>query len=189
MDTPEAYTAFKELTDLYTSYGIPVAANFFNRMRTGEMPIGIADFYFYIQLHVAAPELVGRWSIAPIPGTRKEDGSIDRSVGGIASQACMIMADSEKKDIAWEFIDWWTSDEVQTRYGRELEAVIGMEARWNTANMLPLIHCLEKMMEVITRQLEWERICSGTWRLFHRQTSNAWNRIVIGAPVRLWKRQ
>jgi ABC-type glycerol-3-phosphate transport system substrate-binding protein len=189
LDTPEAYTAFKELTDLYTSYGIPVAANFFNRMRTGEMPIGIADFYFYIQLHVAAPELVGRWSIAPIPGTRKEDGSIDRSVGGIASQACMIMADSEKKDIAWEFIDWWTSDEVQTRYGRELEAVIGMEARWNTANIAAFdsLPWRKNDMEVITRQLEWGKdmpvVLGGYFT--GRHLTNAWNRIVIGEmPVR-----
>jgi ABC-type glycerol-3-phosphate transport system substrate-binding protein len=184
LDTHEAYKAFKENTDLYISYGIPVAANFFNRMRTGEMPMGIADYGFYIQLNVAAPELIGRWSIAPIPGTKKSDGSIDRSVGGIASQACMIMADSNKQDAAWDFIDWWTSNEVQLRYGKELEAVIGMEARWNTAN----VEAFNKLpwnkndLEVITEQLAWGKdmpvVLGGYFT--GRHLNYAWNRVVLG---------
>ncbi|MBO9596509.1 MAG: extracellular solute-binding protein, partial [Cohnella sp.] len=44
LDTPEAYRAFQEYTELFTNYGVPVSANFYNRMRTGEMPLGIGNF-------------------------------------------------------------------------------------------------------------------------------------------------
>ena len=40
-------------------------------------------------------------------------------------------------------------------------------------------------MEVITRQLEWERICLWYGYFTGRHLTNAWNRIVIGEmPVR-----
>jgi len=189
LDSPEAYTAFKEFTELYTNYGIPIVANAFNRFRTGEMPIVVGNYWLYVQLAVAAPELTGRWAIAPIPGMEKEDGTIDRTVGGISSQACMIMQGSDKKEAAWEFIDWWTSDEIQARYGRELEAVIGMEARWNTANVnaFRMLPWKRNDLDVIMGQLEWGRdmpiVLGGYFTTRH--LVNAWNRIVLGeAPVR-----
>jgi hypothetical protein len=43
------------------------------------MPVGITDFAGYMQFLSAAPELNGRWELAPIPGRLKEDGTIDRS--------------------------------------------------------------------------------------------------------------
>lgn len=49
-DQPEAYQAFREFTELFTLYGVPVSASFFNRFRTGEIPIGITDFTAYMQL-------------------------------------------------------------------------------------------------------------------------------------------
>ena len=42
---------------------------------TGTMPIGIGNFTTYMQLMTSAPELYGRWSIAPVPGTRQADGT------------------------------------------------------------------------------------------------------------------
>lgn len=40
-DKPEALEAFREWTDFYTKYGLPQDFDFYNRFRTGEMPIGI----------------------------------------------------------------------------------------------------------------------------------------------------
>ncbi|HHY83478.1 MAG TPA: extracellular solute-binding protein [Clostridiales bacterium] len=189
LDTPEAYQAFKEFTELYTQYGVPVVANTFNRLRTGEMPLTVGNYALYVQLSVAAPELTGRWTIAPIPGTLKEDGTIDRTAGGIASQACMIMESSEKKDAAWQFLDWWTSEAVQSRYGNELEAVIGMEARWNTANLKAFQQLPWKKndLEVIMEQLSYGRdmpvVLGGYFT--NRHLVNAWIRIILGeTPVR-----
>src|SRR5690606_27052819 len=82
LDTPESLQAFRFWTDLWAQYKIPLEANFYNRMRTGEMPIGIADYFTYVLLSTAAPELTGWWKMVPIPGTRTATGEIDRSAGG-----------------------------------------------------------------------------------------------------------
>ena len=74
LNTPEAYLAFKEYTELFTNYGVPEVANFYQYMRNGVMPIGIGNFALYMQLSVAAPELAGKWGIAPLPGILGEDG-------------------------------------------------------------------------------------------------------------------
>lgn len=135
LSSNEAYRGFKQYTEMFTHYGVPVNANLLARFRTGEMPIGIGAFAFYIQLQTAAPELVGSWEIAPLPGTLKQDGTVDRSTGGLAAECDIILTkDSSKKQAAWEFLKWWTSDETQITYAAELESTIGVEARWNSAN-------------------------------------------------------
>lgn len=136
LSTNEAYQAFKQYTEMFTHYGSPVSANLLTRFRTGEMPIGIGSFSFYIQLCTAAPELIGNWEIAPLPGTEKSDGSIDRSTGGLAAECDIILTkNSEKQTAAWEFLKWWTDDDTQITYAGELESSIGVEARWNSANI------------------------------------------------------
>jgi ABC-type glycerol-3-phosphate transport system substrate-binding protein len=46
----------------------------------------------------------------------------------------MIMADTECPEESWKFLKWWTSEETQTRYGREMESLMGSAARVPTAN-------------------------------------------------------
>ncbi|NMA83971.1 MAG: extracellular solute-binding protein, partial [Epulopiscium sp.] len=184
LDSAEAYQAFKQWTELYTNYGIPAEANFFTRMRNGDMPMGVANYALYVQMSTSAPELYGRWDIAPIPGTVRKDGTVDRSVGSIAAQAGVIMEQSTHKEEAWEFLKWWTSEETQTRYGRELEALLGVEARWNTANK----NAFENLpwdknhLSVIKNQLDEAKeqpiVLGGYFTTRHIE--NAWNRVVLG---------
>ena len=134
LGSEEAFNGIKEMFELYTVHGIPIAANFFNRFRTGEMPMGIGTMATYMQVRSAAPELKGRWGIALIPGHEREDGTINHSQGNAVAEGCMILSQSKKQDEAWEFMKWWTSDEVQIRYGNEIEAAQGETARWNSAN-------------------------------------------------------
>ncbi|ACI18828.1 extracellular solute-binding protein [Dictyoglomus thermophilum] len=134
LNNEEGVTAFKEWTNLYVLYGIPLYYDFFNRFRTGEMPLGIGPYTMYNQFKVAAPEISGLWGIAPVPGRRKSDGSIDRSVAG-GGNAILIFSQTKKLKEAWEFVKWWVSTDVQARFGRELEAVLGAGARYNTANI------------------------------------------------------
>src|SRR5207245_1670369 len=103
----EALAGFTEWTDLYASYKIPIQADFFNRMRSGEMPIGVANYWTYVLLSTAAPELTGRWAMVPIPGTRKADQTIDRSTGG-GGQALVLFKQARQAEPAWEFMKWWT---------------------------------------------------------------------------------
>ena len=134
LDSREAYLAFSELISLYTDYGIPVAMNFFNRFRTGEAPIGIDTVASYMTYKSAAPEIAGRWAIAPIPGKVQENGEINRSYAGMLTESCFILESTDKKDAAWEFLKWWTSDDMQTQFQREVESRMGTQARWLSAN-------------------------------------------------------
>ena len=183
LDTPEAYKSFKAWTDMYANYEIDAESNFFTRIRTGTMPIGIGNFTTYMQLMTSAPELYGRWSIAPVPGTRQADGTVKHTVGTTAATANIILSQSEKKDAAWEFLKWWTSEEVQTRYGRELEAILGMGARWNTATVnafysLPWDARHERVIRAQMDAAEEQLIVPGGY-FTGRHIINAWNRVVI----------
>ncbi len=189
LDSPEAFRAFKEMCELYTVYGVPVTANFFNRMRTGEMPIGVGDFMAYMQLKSAAPELEGRWGITLVPGHRNKDGSINHSQGAAVSETCMIMEQSDKQPQAWEFLKWWTSKEVQTQFGNEIEALNGIGARWNTANTeafaaLPWPRGdYEVMDEALSQIGQIPPVLGGYFTTRH--LTNAFNRVVVsGENVR-----
>lgn len=134
LDSDEAINAFKEYCRLYTDYKLDKVTSVEDRFRTGECPIMIADYTVYNNFQVSAPDIKGLWGFAPVPGMRKEDGSIDRSVAS-AGSACVIMEASKYKQDSWEFIKWWTSAETQTLYGKEMESLMGASARVATANM------------------------------------------------------
>lgn len=135
LDQPEAYAAFEQYISLFLDLGFPITANFYNRFRTGEMPIGIIDFATYMQVQTAAPELAGKWDVSLIPGIEQEDGTIDRATLGLTGQSCILLSDAENSEMGWEFLKWWTSRDVQQSFGLQVEAQIGTSARWNTANM------------------------------------------------------
>lgn len=133
LDSDIAVNTFKEYCEYYTDYGLDKTTSVEERFRTGECPIIIADYTTYNNLEVSAPDIAGLWDFTVVPGTVKEDGTVDHSVGctGLAS---MIMADTEEKDACWEFLKWWTSAEVQTLFDREMESLMGSAARVATAN-------------------------------------------------------
>ncbi len=135
LTTPEAYSAFKELCELYTDNDVPVAANFYNRFRTGEIPLGIENASQYLLFSYAAPEIAGNWEIAPIPGHTEADGSINRTNSGTAIDGCIVLENANHKQQAWEFLCWWTSAETQTTFSELVEGRIGAQARWLSANM------------------------------------------------------
>lgn len=132
-NTQAAYQAFEDWTELYTDYGLDRSFDFFNRFRTGEMPIGIMSFTAYNQLYAAAPEIRGLWAMTPIPGTRRADGSIDRSETS-SGTAAILLKHCQDVPSAWSFIRWWTGKDAQSAYGTELEASLGVAARYDTAN-------------------------------------------------------
>ena len=134
LDYPVSVDAFEFITSMYTQYKLPKIYTFADRFRTGEMPIGISDYTLFNQLSVSAPEIRGLWDFAPIPGYVGENGEINRSStgGGVCS---MMLPTVKNHDAAWEFLQWWVSAETQTRFGREMESLIGAAARHNTANV------------------------------------------------------
>lgn len=133
-DSPEVLSAFKQWTEFFTKYTLPVAYDFYSRFRTGEMPLGIAPYTMYNQLNVSAPEIKGLWEMTQVPGTLKADGSIDNSATGGGTGVTMFNK-TENREGAWEFMKWWTSSEIQAKYGREIEIIMGPAARYDTANI------------------------------------------------------
>ncbi|MEG0951923.1 MAG: extracellular solute-binding protein, partial [Niameybacter sp.] len=81
---------FQEYTQFFTSYHLPVAADFANRFRTGEVPMGISPYTTYSQLQVSAPEIRGLWSFAPVPGKVQEDGTINNTFVSSTTQCIML---------------------------------------------------------------------------------------------------
>lgn len=79
IDSESGVKAFQTYTKFFTNYGLPVTYDFVNRFRSGEMPIGIQDYSTYNTLVVFAPEIRGLWDFTLVPGTLKDDGTIDRS--------------------------------------------------------------------------------------------------------------
>lgn len=149
----EAITVFDLWTDLYTDYDFQKEADFYNRLRVGTMPLGIAPYSTYITLYSAAPEIKGRWSIACVPGTA---GGND-SVAG-AGTGCAIIKESENRKEAWEFLKWWTSADAQTRYSKNVESLLGMLGRQTTATVEGLKNLAwdNADLEIILSQ--WEKV-------------------------------
>lgn len=124
---------FEKYTKFYSHYGFLQSYDFQNRFRTGEMPIGVADFSMFNTLQVAAPEIKNRWEMAMLPGTLKDDGTVDHSAisgGGSA----MILRKAEHPNAAWEFLKWWTSEDIQSKFANEIESLLGESARYSSAN-------------------------------------------------------
>ncbi|MCL6457099.1 MAG: extracellular solute-binding protein [Gorillibacterium sp.] len=156
LDSRKGIEAFKLWTEFYTDYKLEREYDFANRFRTGQMPIGISDYTIYNQLSVFAPEIRGMWGFAPVPGTVQTDGSIRRDVPSGGSGVLML-ENAEDKDAAWEFLKWWTSDDTQTLFGREMEGLMGAAARYPTAN----INALDRLpwpvedYQNLKAQFEW----------------------------------
>ena len=96
------------------------------------MPVAVADFGTYNTLSVAAPEIRGLWAFTKVPGTPRADGTVDHTTlaGG---SAAMLLTNAADRDAGWTFLKWWTSPDVQARYARELESVLGPSGRYTSA--------------------------------------------------------
>lgn len=134
LDSEIAINTFKEYCEYYTDYKLDKETSVDERFRTGEAPIIIADYTFYNNLQVSAPDIKGLWNFTVVPGIEKEDGSINHTTGSIGL-ADLIMADTKYPEESWEFLKWWTSADTQIMYGREMESLMGSSARVATANL------------------------------------------------------
>ena len=179
----EFYDGMKDVTDLYriNSFSSYVAS-FYNSFRYGQVPIGVSGFSSYLQLELAAPELAGKWDIAPAPGTRDENGTIQRyqMADGTAG---MIFENTKHSVVAYDFLKWWMSKDAQVDFAYTLQSTFGPEFRFNTANVeafkelpYPSAHS-----DVIIRQWEWQKEVTRhpAGYMVEREVSNVWNNVVI----------
>lgn len=169
-DTGMGSEIFERWTQFYTDYSFPVSANFVNRFRSGQMPIGITYYNTYNTLSVFAPEIRGKWGFLPVPGTVVTDGEgnpvldeqgelqIRRETVSTVTGS-MILSQTKKEEASWEFLKWWTSTETQTRFGREMEGILGAAARYPTANMeaMKSLPWRANEIELLQEQWNWVR--------------------------------
>lgn len=132
-DSPEGVEAFKMWTGFYSMYGLPYQFEFFNRFRTGEMPLGFAAYTLYNKLAMGAPEIKGMWEMLPIPGFENSDGSI-RNQSCAGGTAMLMMKDAKNPEQAWKFMDWFGGEDAQASYGLEIESLLGAAGRYNPSN-------------------------------------------------------
>lgn len=141
-DSVTAIQCFEKWTDFYTDYKFSQTYDAYSYFRTGQYPIVIANYSFYNQLSVAAPEIKGLWDFTVMPGTLREDGTLNHASNSGGSGA-VIFNKVKNKEAAWEFIKWFCSTDVQTEYGSDLEGLLGQMGRYEAANVEAL------------RQLNW----------------------------------
>jgi len=151
---------FEIWTQFYTDYSFPVEANFVNRFRSGQMPIGVTYYNVYNTLSVFAPEIRGKWDFIAVPGTEYVDNNGETQIRRetvSTNTGAIIMEKSNHIDASWEFLKWWTSTDIQVQFGREMEGILGAAARYPTANVEALsqlpwtVNEYEKLYE----QWEW----------------------------------
>ncbi len=142
LDSNVALDCFERLCELFTTHKFPRTYDLATYFRMGEMPIAIADYLTYNQFSIYATEIKGLWEFVPLPGTIRtnEDGTtyIDRS-SPCSVSAVVLMADETRSDElrqnCWEFMKWWTDAPAQSEYAKQYEAIIGLAAKYNTANV------------------------------------------------------
>ncbi len=180
LDSEESLKGFREMTDLFTVYNMPTdvpSPGFYQQFRDGTLPIGIADLATYNLLLNAAPELDGMWDISLFPSTN----GTRWTTGGAETMA--ILSRTDMPEESWTFLKWWSSAEVQSRFGNLLQSTYGSEYIWPTANQeafenLPL---KAKDKKVILEQMTWMTEAPwvlGTYML-ERELSNAFLSVVV----------
>ena len=159
-DSNIAKDAFYDWVQLYKKYGLDRSFDLYNRFRSGEMPLAIQNLNFYNQIYTAAPEIRGLWSIAAIPGTVEKDNKINITEAATGT-ACIMLNSAIEKGLgeqAFDFMKWWASSSTQALYAKELEATMGVAARYYPANKVAFnsIAWSKKEREIILSQ--WEQI-------------------------------
>ncbi|MBQ6721151.1 MAG: extracellular solute-binding protein, partial [Clostridia bacterium] len=156
IDSEAGVAAFKQYTSLYNDYGLPVVFDFVSRFRSGLMPLGVSTYATYNTLMVSAPEIRGLWDFTLFPGTKKDDGTIDRTVHTDGLCCVMTTCDNEQtRQNAWKFMKWWVSTDAQVRFGREMESILGASARYQTANQEAIrqLAWSDKQLSVLLEQM------------------------------------
>ncbi|MDD4012952.1 MAG: extracellular solute-binding protein, partial [Candidatus Omnitrophica bacterium] len=110
LDSPEAVKAMEFYAQLYKE-GVPkTQVPVEQGMRTGDYPMAISGNWKIISLMVGAPEIKGKWAIAPLPA-----GPTGKKTAFIGGRVLGIFSKSNMKKEAWEFIKFLFEPENQLK--------------------------------------------------------------------------
>lgn len=157
LDSPDVIKVFTKLTDFYTKQGFPQSFDFYNQFRAGLMPLSIQSYVMYTTLDEMAPDIRGRWDIAPLPGVLNEDGTVNCTDAAFGTGA-VIVKKSKNHKAAWELLKWWTSADTQAGYSKEMENRLGATGRQPVANVEALSRLSWKSSTLKTLKLQGEYV-------------------------------
>lgn len=188
LNSEEAIDGLTTLTELFTIFNCPVdVQQFYQRFRNGNLPIGIGDYSVYNLLSNAAPEIANSWAISVVPGVENENGEVERYTCGGAESSVIFRSSEDRENMAWDFLRWWSGDDIQAKFGQVLQISYGSSYIWNTANLNAFdeLPWDSENKQIIKEQAKWlmevARI-PGTY-LLERELSNAFNDIVVNGKT------
>ncbi|MBE6852913.1 MAG: extracellular solute-binding protein [Ruminococcus sp.] len=152
-----AVQSFEKWTDFYTKYRFEQVYDPFSRFRDGTYPIVIQNYTFFNQVKSAAPEINGLWDFTTVPGTVRDDGTVSHAANSSGSGA-VIFSKTRSKEDAWEFVKWFASTDIQTRYGTLVEGLLGTMGRYDTANIETLSRLSWTPSEVSVLTAQWNEL-------------------------------
>ncbi len=155
-DLPGSIKGFKEFCELYTKYHIAKEVPQFQGFVDGELAVLGSSQGLYANLKTAAPQINGKWSLQVYPGTFYK-GEINRSATGTGWSLGLFKA-SKNKELGWEFIKWFTSEEIQLeladKISERIQGAFFLPANLNAINKLKLP---EKDLQTILAQLKFSK--------------------------------
>lgn len=184
LNSQSSVKAFKQWTRFFTDYGLPLAYDFLNRFRTGEVPIAIQDFGMYNSLVVFAPEIKNDWIMTMVPGTVREDGTVDHSIN-CGGTCAYIFSNCKDKDSSWKFLKWWVSGKTQGSFASQIEIMLGEQARYNVASISAFQNQMwsSQQSQVLSEQRRWMKgipQVPGSYFL-SRHLNNAFRKVVYNS--------
>lgn len=154
-----AFSTFEKWVKLYTEQSFSLFKSDYNRFRSGEMPMMISPYSLYNQIYAAAPEIRNDWEMCLIPGTLKDDGSVDRTnVADMTGTVSVILADSKNKENAWNFVKWWSDYKTQSAYGKRIEYIMGVAGRYTPSNCEAFKQLAWSSREMNVLLSQWETV-------------------------------
>ena len=183
LDTDQAIEAMKIMTRSFTVYDMDFeVSSFYQSFRDGTLPLGTSNYGMYNLLLNAAPELTDKWGIALYPGLTDETGVVQRWTAG-AEQSCMIFSSTNMPEESWKFLQWWMSEEIQTEFAYTLQATLGNEYMWNSANVEAFMNSpwSSEHKAIIAVQMNWiyETPRNPASYMVERELSNAVNAVCL----------
>lgn len=110
LDSPEAAEALEFFAELYNIAVPRTSVPFVQGLRTGDYPIAISGNWQLLSLDLGAPEIKGKWAVAPMP-----EGPAGKNTSIIGGRIFSIFSRSQMQEESWELIKFLSSPENQLR--------------------------------------------------------------------------
>lgn len=137
LDEAVCIEAFDYFTDLYTEHSFPIEDPLYTTFYNGDTPVQVLQNWFFGWFETGAPQINGLWDIAPFPGTKQPDGSINNTSTG-KMLTWSILESSKNKDAAWKLMKFMAS----SRFAEEM-----MNRSYNSSEKIRLFFANKNSFE------------------------------------------